>query len=102
MFHLLLLVHVMILDKIYFWKISTEDDIEKIKCRSAARLDGGFHTRPFSRSLVCTGSHHTRLKVFVTLLRGSKQMSQDGYQVKEIFIEKGNHEAFYSMTETLV
>ena len=30
MFHLLLLVHVKILDKIYFWKISTEDDIEKI------------------------------------------------------------------------
>ena len=30
MFHLLLLVCVMILDKIYFWKISTEDDIEKI------------------------------------------------------------------------
>ena len=30
MFHLLLLVYVMILDKIYFWKISTEDDIEKI------------------------------------------------------------------------
>ena len=32
MFHLLLLVHVMILDKSYFWKISTEDDtgIEKI------------------------------------------------------------------------
>ena len=29
MFHLLLLVYVMILDKIYFWKISTEDDIEK-------------------------------------------------------------------------
>ena len=30
MFHLLLLVYVMILDKIYFWKISTDDDIEKI------------------------------------------------------------------------
>ena len=30
MFHLLLLVYVMILDEIYFWKISTEDDIEKI------------------------------------------------------------------------
>ena len=30
MTHLLLLVYVMILDKIYFWKISTEDDIEKI------------------------------------------------------------------------
>ena len=30
MFRLLLLVYVMILDKIYFWKISTEDDIEKI------------------------------------------------------------------------
>ena len=30
MFHLLLLVYVMILDKIYFWKISTQDDIEKI------------------------------------------------------------------------
>ena len=29
MFHLLLLVYVMILDKIYFWKISTDDDIEK-------------------------------------------------------------------------
>ena len=55
-----------------------------------------------SRSLVCTGSHHTRLKVFVTLLRGTKQMSQDGCQVKEIFIEKGNHEVFYSMTEILV
>ena len=30
MFHLLLLVYVMILDKIYFWKISTEGDMEKI------------------------------------------------------------------------
>ena len=29
MFHLLLLVYVMILDKIYFWKISTEVDIEQ-------------------------------------------------------------------------
>ena len=29
MFRLLLLNYVMILDKIYFWKISTEDDIEK-------------------------------------------------------------------------
>ena len=28
MFHLLLLVYVMILDNIYFWKISTDDDIE--------------------------------------------------------------------------
>ena len=55
-----------------------------------------------SLSLVCTGSHQTRLKVFVTLLRGTKQMSQHGCQVKEIFIEKGNHEEFYSMTETLV
>ena len=55
-----------------------------------------------SRSLVCTGSHHTHLRVCVTLLRGTDQMSQDGCQVKEIFIEKGNHEVFYSMTETLV
>ena len=30
MFNLLLLDYVMILDKIYFWKISTEDDIDKI------------------------------------------------------------------------
>ena len=30
MFRLLLLVYVMILDKIYIWRISTEDDIEKI------------------------------------------------------------------------
>ena len=30
MSHLLLLVYVMILDKIYFWKIYIEDDIEKI------------------------------------------------------------------------
>ena len=37
MFRLLLLVYMMILDKIYFWKISTEDDIEKLP-RSAARL----------------------------------------------------------------
>ena len=29
MFHLLLSVYVMILDNIYFWKISTDDDIEK-------------------------------------------------------------------------
>ena len=29
MFHLLLLVYVMILDNIYFWKISTDDAIEK-------------------------------------------------------------------------
>ena len=29
MFHLLLLVFVMNLDNIYFWKISTDDDIEK-------------------------------------------------------------------------
>ena len=29
MFHLLLLVYSMILDKIHFWKISTDDDIEK-------------------------------------------------------------------------
>ena len=29
MFHLLLLVYVMILDNIYFWKISTDDNIEK-------------------------------------------------------------------------
>ena len=29
MFHLLLLVYVMILDNIYAWKISTDDDIEK-------------------------------------------------------------------------
>ena len=29
MFHLLLLVYVMILDNIYFWKNSTDDDIEK-------------------------------------------------------------------------
>ena len=29
MFHLLLLVYVMILDNIYFWKISIDDDIEK-------------------------------------------------------------------------
>ena len=29
MFHLLLLVYVMILDKIYIWKISTDDDIKK-------------------------------------------------------------------------
>ena len=29
MFHLLPLVYVMILDKIYFWKISTEDGIKK-------------------------------------------------------------------------
>ena len=28
-FHLLPLVYVMILDNIYFWKISTDDDIEK-------------------------------------------------------------------------
>ena len=42
-----------------------------------------------SRSLVCTGSHQTRLKVFVTLLRGTKQMSKHGCQVKENFIEKG-------------
>ena len=55
-----------------------------------------------SRSLVCTGSHQTRLKVFVTFLRGTKQISQHGCQVKEIFIEKRNHEVYYSMTETLV
>ena len=29
MFHCLLLVYVMILDNIYFWKISTDDVIEK-------------------------------------------------------------------------
>ena len=29
MFHLLLLVYVMILDDIYSWKISTDDDFEK-------------------------------------------------------------------------
>ena len=29
MFHLLLLVYVMILDKIYFWKMSAEVNIEK-------------------------------------------------------------------------
>ena len=29
MFHLLPIVYMMILDKNYFWKISTEDDIEK-------------------------------------------------------------------------
>ena len=29
MFHLLLLVYVMILYNFYFWKISTDDDIEK-------------------------------------------------------------------------
>ena len=29
MFHLLLLVYSMILDIIHFWKISTDDDIEK-------------------------------------------------------------------------
>ena len=47
MFHLLLLVDVMILDKIYFWKISTEDDIEKNKLfRSTAWLGRGFQTRP--------------------------------------------------------
>ena len=57
---------------------------------------------PRTPSLVCTGSHQTRLKVFVTLLCGTKQMSQHGCQVKEIFIEKGNREVFYSMTETLV
>ena len=55
-----------------------------------------------SRSLVCTGSHQTRLKVFVTLLRGTKQMSQHGCLVKEIFIEKGNHEVFYSMIVVVV
>ena len=39
MFHLLLLVYVMILDKILFWKISTEDDFEKLvmKVGSSAR-----------------------------------------------------------------
>ena len=48
MFRLLLLVYVMILDKIYFWKISTEDDIEKINYlgRQLARLGRGFQTRP--------------------------------------------------------
>ena len=29
MFHILLLVYAMILDNIYFWKITTDDDIEK-------------------------------------------------------------------------
>ena len=29
MFHLFLWVYVMILDNIYFWKISEDDDIEK-------------------------------------------------------------------------
>ena len=29
MFHLLLLVYLMILDNIYFWKISTDNAIEK-------------------------------------------------------------------------
>ena len=29
MFYLLLIVYVMIFNNIYFWKISTDDDIEK-------------------------------------------------------------------------
>ena len=48
MFLLLLLVYVMILDKIYFWKISTEDDIEKINYigRQLGWACRGFQTWP--------------------------------------------------------
>ena len=50
MIRLLLLVYVLILDKKYLWKISAEDDIEKINYigrHSAARLGRGFQTRPY-------------------------------------------------------
>ena len=42
MFHLLLLVYVIILDKNYFWKISTEDDIGKQTMQVGSRARQGL------------------------------------------------------------
>ena len=52
---LLILVYVMILNKSYLWKISTDGEFEKINYvgrHSAAVLGRGFQTRPGPMDLV--------------------------------------------------
>ena len=57
MFHLLLLVYVIILDKIYFWKISTEDDIDKLTMQ-VGRLGSAGDFRPDHMGYQTSRRHH--------------------------------------------
>ena len=79
MFHLLLLVYVMILDNIYFWKIYKEDDIKKINYAGrqlswagAFRLDRLKQTGTWTKNNTPSMFYIVGLKRVTTLRLNSK------------------------------